>query len=75
MLTTAVFDTKPYDREYLAQAPGSGRFAWRFHEFRLSTETAAAAKDAQAVCVFTDGRTHRPRPSSRNSAASSSTPR
>jgi hypothetical protein len=25
MLTTAVFDTKPYDREYLAHAPGAER--------------------------------------------------
>lgn len=52
MLTTAVFDTKPYDREYLAQAPGAERVGWRFHEFRLSAETAPAAKVAQAVCIF-----------------------
>ena len=52
MIATAVFDTKPYDREYLAQAPGSDRIAWRFHDFRLSAETAAAAQGAQAVCVF-----------------------
>ncbi len=52
MLTTAVFDTKPYDREYLTHAPGAERVAWRFHEFRLSAETAPTAKGAQAVCVF-----------------------
>ena len=52
MIETAVFDTKPYDREYLNQAPGAERVTWRFHEFRLCSETAAAAKGAQAVCIF-----------------------
>jgi D-lactate dehydrogenase len=52
MMKVAVYDTKPYDREYLARAAGSERVAWRFHEFRLSAETASAAKGAQAVCVF-----------------------
>lgn len=39
-------------REHLLEAPGSERVAWRFHEFRLTTETAPAAKGARAVCVF-----------------------
>ena len=52
MIATAVYDTKPYDREYLANAAGAERIAWRFHDFRLSAETAAAAKGAQAVCIF-----------------------
>lgn len=52
MIETAVYDTKPYDREYLVKAVGAEGIAWRFHEFRLSAETAAAAKGAQAVCVF-----------------------
>ena len=52
MIEVAVFDTKPYDREYLASAPGAERVAWRFHEFRLSAETASASNEAQAVCVF-----------------------
>ena len=52
MIETAVYDTKPYDREYLGKAAGAERIAWRFHEFRLSSETAATAKDAQAVCIF-----------------------
>ncbi len=52
MIETAVFDTKPYDREYLAQAAGAPGVAWRFHEFRLSAETASGAKGAQAVCIF-----------------------
>lgn len=52
MIETAVYDTKPYDREYLTRAAGAERIAWRFHEFRLSAETAHAAKGAQAVCIF-----------------------
>ena len=59
MIETAVYDTKPYDREYLAQTPGAERVAWRFHEFRLSAETAPAAKGAQAVCVFVNDQADR----------------
>ena len=60
MIETAVFDTKPYDREYLAQAPGAERIAWRFHEFRLSAETASAANGARAVCIFVNDQADRP---------------
>ncbi len=59
MPTAAVFDTKPYDREYLLHAPDAERVAWRFHDFRLSAETAAAAGGAQAVCVFVNDRADR----------------
>lgn len=52
MIEAAVFDTKSYDREYLAQAAGAERIAWKFHDFRLSAETAPAARGAQAVCLF-----------------------
>ena len=52
MIETVVYDTKPYDREYLARAAGADCIAWRFHEFRLSADTAAAAEGAQAVCIF-----------------------
>ncbi len=52
MIETAVYDTKPYDREYLARAVCAERIAWRFHDFRLGAETAPAAKGAQAVCIF-----------------------
>ncbi|MBV8331012.1 MAG: 2-hydroxyacid dehydrogenase [Verrucomicrobia bacterium] len=48
----AVFDTKPYDRDYLSRATGAAELDWHFHEFRLEAETAFAAKGAQAVCVF-----------------------
>lgn len=48
----AVYDTKPYDRDYLSRAVGSDELDWHFHDFRLEPETALAAKGAQAVCVF-----------------------
>jgi D-lactate dehydrogenase len=31
-----VFDTKPYDRDYLARAAGAGELDWQFHEFRCA---------------------------------------
>ena len=48
----AVFDAKPYDRDYLTRAAGANELDWRFHEFRLEGETVFAADGAQAVCVF-----------------------
>ena len=59
MIEIATFDTKPYDREYLAQAPGAERVGWRFHEFRLSAETAPVAKGAQGVCIFVNDQADR----------------
>lgn len=56
MVTVAVYDTKPYDREYLLQASGSDRIAWHFHEFRLTAETASTAQGVQAVCIFVNDR-------------------
>jgi D-lactate dehydrogenase len=50
--TVGVFDTKPYDREYLSRAVGSEELAWHFHDFRLEPETVIAAKGARAVSVF-----------------------
>jgi len=60
MLKTAVFDTKPYDREYLARAAGADRIEWSFHEFRLSAETVSAIRGVQAVCIFVNDRVDRP---------------
>ena len=56
MLEVAVYDTRPYDREYLPSAKGGKSIRWRFHEFRLSKETAASAQGADAVCVFVNDR-------------------
>jgi len=53
-MRVAVFDTKPYDREYLgAEAAG---LEWQFHEARLNAGTAAVASGAEAVCVFVNDR-------------------
>ncbi len=56
MLEVAVYDTRPYDREYLLLANGSSGIRWRFHEFRLNPETAPTAQGADAVCVFVNDR-------------------
>ncbi len=56
MLEVAVYDTRPYDREYLSAAKGANQINWRFHEFRLTAETAATAQGADAVCVFVNDR-------------------
>jgi len=60
MITTAVFDTKPYDREALERASAGLGLDWRFLEFRLPCETAPLAGGAQAVCVFVNDQLDRP---------------
>lgn len=58
-MTTAFFDTKPYDREFFAKAAEADGVELRFHEFRLSEETAPAAQGAEAVCVFVNDKLDR----------------
>jgi D-lactate dehydrogenase len=58
MIDVAVFDTKPYDREYLLNA-GKAEIRWTFHEHRLSAQTAVTATGASAVCVFVNDRVDR----------------
>jgi D-lactate dehydrogenase len=60
MITTAVFDTKPYDREPLQRASANLGLEWRFLEFRLTQETAPLAQGAQSVCVFVNDQLNRP---------------
>ncbi|HSH14464.1 MAG TPA: 2-hydroxyacid dehydrogenase [Verrucomicrobiae bacterium] len=55
-MLVAVFDTKPYDRNYLQAARPPGKIEWSFHEFRLSAQTAPAAAGAGSVCVFVNDR-------------------
>jgi D-lactate dehydrogenase len=52
MATVAVYDTKPYDRQYLEEANGREEITWRFFDFRLTSTTAVTAKGAHAVCIF-----------------------
>ena len=58
-LQTAVFDTKSYDRESLQHAASGGEIEWRFMDWRLSAETAAAAQGARAICIFVNDRADR----------------
>lgn len=51
-MTTSFYDAKPYDRRSFERAGGGDRIDWRFHEFRLTAETAVSASGAEAVCVF-----------------------
>lgn len=60
MITTAVFDTKRYDREALLRASEGAPIDWRFLEFRLTPDTAPTAKGADAVCVFVNDHLDRP---------------
>lgn len=59
-MITAVFDTKPYDREALQSASGNAGPEWRFLEFRLTKDTAPTARGARAVCVFVNDQVDRP---------------
>jgi D-lactate dehydrogenase len=56
MHTVAFYDTKSYDREFFDLQPQAGKLEKRFHEFRLTTETAPTAAGARAVCVFVNDR-------------------
>lgn len=56
MNTIAFYDTKPYDRDYFDRAPEAGRLRRQYHEFRLTSETAAGVEGARAVCVFVNDR-------------------
>ena len=55
-----IYDTKPYDREYLSAAAGVDALKLRFREFRLEPDTAFAAEGAQAICVFVNDDVQRP---------------
>ena len=60
MITAAVYDTKPYDREQLERASLGMPIQWRFWDFRLTAETAASAGGAHAVCAFVNDHLDRP---------------
>ena len=51
-LGVAVFDTKPYDREYLTVAAEGTAIEWHFLDFRLVKRSMAAAAGLPAVCLF-----------------------
>ncbi len=51
-MKTAVFNTKPYDEEFLRAANRAFRHKLTFLEPRLSTQTVSLAAGYEAVCVF-----------------------
>src|SRR5690348_12279611 len=53
MTQVAVYDTKPYDRQYLQ---AHKEVQWLFHEFRLNRDTAVTVDGATCVCVFINDR-------------------
>jgi D-lactate dehydrogenase len=59
-IQTVVFDAKSYDRESLQRAASNKEIEWRFLDSRLSVETAPAARDARAICIFVNDRADRP---------------
>jgi len=58
-MITAVYDTKPYDREWLQREGQGSGIEWRFWEFRLTAQTAPMANGAAAVCVFVNDQVDR----------------
>jgi len=59
MKVISFYDTKPYDREVMQAAEASVALEFRFHDFRLTTETAATAAGSDAVCVFVNDKLDR----------------
>lgn len=59
LFSVAVFDAKPYDRDYLGRQAGEANVSLRFHEFRLDASNAKAAEGCRAVCVFVNDRVDR----------------
>lgn len=59
MLEVAVYDTKPYDRQYLEEAGESKKIAWRFFDFHLTETSAITAEGTQAVCIFVNDKVNR----------------
>jgi len=57
--SVAFYDTKRYDRDTFERALPAAGLTARFHDFRLTSETAATAHGAQAVCVFVNDRLDR----------------
>lgn len=58
-MTCAVFDTKPYDREFLTLAAAGTSLGLRFLEFRLGPDTILPAEGADSVCVFVNDKVDR----------------
>jgi D-lactate dehydrogenase len=51
-ISISIYDTKPYDRQYLTAAAAPLNLQLTFHDFRLTAETAPTAAGSKAVCAF-----------------------
>lgn len=58
-IRVAMYDSKPYDREYFEHASGQANVALEYHDFRLAAGTASTAGGSQAVCIFVNDRVDR----------------
>ena len=58
-MTCAVFDAKPYDRQFLTLAAEGTGLILRFHEFRLGPQTVGSAAKAESICVFVNDKVDR----------------
>jgi D-lactate dehydrogenase len=58
VMNCAIFDTKPYDREFLSRAAVAAE-GLRFFDFRLAPETVPAVESCPAVCVFVNDKLDR----------------
>jgi D-lactate dehydrogenase len=58
--TVTVFDTKPYDREFLERENRAFGFGMTFFQDHLTRDTASLAGGAQAVCAFVNDTLDRP---------------
>jgi len=60
MITTVVYDSKPYTVEFFRAAAGAEEIDWKFLEPRLDENSAWLARGAQVVCAFVNDRLDRP---------------
>ena len=58
-ITLCFYDTKPYDREYFGPVADEVGVGLRYHDFRLTEDTASTAAGSDAVCVFVNDRLDR----------------
>jgi len=56
LMKIAFFDTKPYDRQWFDKANQDFGYGIKYHEFKLSPDTASMARGYDAVCAFVNDR-------------------
>lgn len=59
-MKTAIFSTKPYDREYLEKFNNNEKHQLLFLEEQLNIDNASLASDCDAICVFVNDKVDAP---------------